>query len=80
MTSLPAARLKLWDRGILRPGMKADIVLFNPATITDKATFTKPHQYAEGVRDVIVNGKLALQGGKVNVARPGRVLYGPAHL
>ena len=79
MTSLPAARLKLWDRGILRPGMKADIVLFNPATITDKATFTKPHQYAEGVRDVIVNGKLALQGGKVTVARPGRVLYGPAH-
>ena len=79
MTCLPAARLKLWDRGILRPGMKADIVLFNPSTITDKATFTKPHQYAEGVRDVIVNGKLALQGGKVTVARPGRVLYGPAY-
>ena len=79
MTSLPAQRLKLWDRGILRPGMKADIVIFDPATIADKSTFVKPHQYAEGVRDVIVNGKVSLRDGKVTAERPGRVLYGPAH-
>ncbi len=79
MTSLPAQRLKLWDRGILRPGMRADMVIFDPATIADKSTFTQPHQYAEGVRDVIVNGKLALKDGKVTADRPGRVLYGPAH-
>ena len=79
MTSLPAQRLKLWDRGILRPGMKADIVIFDPATIGDKATFEKPHQYSAGVRDVIVNGKLALRDGKVTSERPGVVLFGPAH-
>ena len=79
MTSLPAQRLKLWDRGILRPGMKADIVIFDSATIADKSTFVKPHQYAEGVRDVIVNGKVSLRDGKVTAERPGRVLYGPAH-
>ena len=79
MTSLPAQRLKLWDRGILRPGMKADIVVFDSATIADKSTFVKPHQYAEGVRDVIVNGKVSLRDGKVTAERPGRVLYGPAH-
>jgi dihydroorotase/N-acyl-D-amino-acid deacylase len=79
MTSLPAERLKLWDRGILRPGMKADIVIFDPATIGDKATFEKPHQYGVGVRDVIVNGTLAMRDSKVTAARPGRVLYGPAH-
>lgn len=79
MSGLPAERLKLWDRGILRPGMKADIVIFDPATIADKATFENPHQYSAGVRDVIVNGKPALRDGKVTTERPGRVLYGPAH-
>jgi N-acyl-D-aspartate/D-glutamate deacylase len=79
MTSLPAQRLKLWDRGILRPGMKADLVIFDPATIGDKATFEKPHQYSTGVRDVMVNGKFALRDGKVTADRPGRILYGPAH-
>ncbi len=79
MSSLPAQRLKIWDRGILRPGMKADIVIFDPATIGDKATFTSPHQYSVGIRDVIVNGKAALLDGKVTAERPGKVLYGPAH-
>jgi len=79
MSSLPAQRLKLWDRGILRPGLKADIVLFDPATIGDQATFDRPHQYAVGVRDVVVNGKLALRGGKVTEERAGRILYGPGH-
>jgi dihydroorotase/N-acyl-D-amino-acid deacylase len=79
MSSLPAQRLKLWDRGILRPGMKADIVVFDAATISDKATFEKPHQYSVGVRDVIVNGRPAMLGGKVTADRPGRILYGPAY-
>jgi N-acyl-D-aspartate/D-glutamate deacylase len=79
MSSLPAERLKIWDRGILRPGMKADLVIFDPAVISDKATFEKPHQYSVGVRDVIVNGKLAMRDGKVTADRPGQILYGPAH-
>ena len=78
MSSLPAARLKLWDRGLLRPGMKADLVVFDPATIADKADFAKPHQYAVGVRHTFVNGKPALLDGAVTAQRPGRVLYGPA--
>ena len=77
MTSLPAQRLKLWERGILRPGMKADMVIFDPAVIGDKAVFEKPHQYSVGVRDVIVNGTLALRDGKVTAERAGRILYGP---
>jgi len=79
MSGYPAARLKLWDRGLLRPGMKADVVLFDPGEIGDRATYEKPHQYSVGVRDVIVNGKFALRDGKVTGERPGRVLYGPAH-
>ncbi|HYZ84399.1 MAG TPA: D-aminoacylase [Bryobacteraceae bacterium] len=78
MTSLPADRLNLGDRGILRPGMKADIAVFNPATVVDKATFENPHQYAEGVSHVVVNGKLVLSAGKMTGELPGRILYGPA--
>jgi N-acyl-D-aspartate/D-glutamate deacylase len=54
--------------------MKADVVVFNPATIVDRATFEKPHQYAEGVSAVVVNGQLALADGKTTGARAGRVL------
>jgi dihydroorotase/N-acyl-D-amino-acid deacylase len=79
MSGYPAARLKLWDRGLLRPGMKADVVLFDPAQIGDRATYDKPHQYSVGMRDVIVNGKFALRDGEVTADRPGRVLYGPAY-
>ncbi len=79
MSGMPAARLKFGDRGLLRPGMKADIVVFDPATVADKATFEQPHQYSVGFRDVMVNGKFAMRDGKVTAERPGRVLYGPAH-
>jgi dihydroorotase/N-acyl-D-amino-acid deacylase len=79
MSGYPAARLKLWDRGQLRPGMKADVVVFDPAKIADKSEYDRPHQYSVGVRDVIVNGKLSLHNDAVTAERPGRVLYGPAH-
>src|SRR4051812_31164954 len=78
MSGFPAARLKLYDRGMLRPGMKADVIVFDPATVGDRATFDKPHQYSVGVHEVIVNGKLVLHGDKVTAERPGRVIYGPA--
>jgi N-acyl-D-amino-acid deacylase len=78
-SGFPAERLKIWDRGLLRPGMKADVIVFDSATVADRATFEKPHQYSVGVRDVLVNGKPALRNGEVTAERPGRVLYGPAH-
>jgi dihydroorotase/N-acyl-D-amino-acid deacylase len=78
MAGMPADRLKFGDRGILRPGMKADVVVFDPATVADKSTFEKPHQYSVGFEEVMVNGVFAMKGGKVTAARPGRVLYGPA--
>jgi len=79
MSGMPAARLRLGDRGLIKPGMKADIVVFDPDKVIDKATFEKPHQYSEGFVDVLVNGKFALLDGKVTAERPGRVLYGPAY-
>jgi N-acyl-D-amino-acid deacylase len=79
MSGMPAQRLSFRDRGLLRPGMKADIVVFDPATVSDKATFDKPHQYSAGFRDVVVNGKLVLRNGIVTSERPGRLLYGPAY-
>ncbi len=78
MTSLPANRLRLTDRGLLRPGIKADIVVFDPSTVRDTATYTQPHQYAEGFSCVIVNGQVVFENGEMTAARPGRVLYGPA--
>lgn len=77
MTSLPASRLKLLDRGILRPGMAADIVVFDPAVVTDRSEFTKPHQYSVGIRHVLVNGTFVLREEKMTGEHPGRVLYGP---
>ncbi len=74
MSGYPAERLRLLDRGLLRPGMKADVVIFDPAKIQDKADYAHPHQYAEGVRDVIVNGQLVIADGRLTTARPGRVL------
>jgi N-acyl-D-amino-acid deacylase len=74
MTSLPARRIGLTDRGILRPGMLADLVVFDPATIRDLATYTQPLQYAVGVEFVAVNGQLVLDSGKMTAARPGRAL------
>jgi dihydroorotase/N-acyl-D-amino-acid deacylase len=78
MTSLPASRLGLSDRGLVRPGMKADLVAFDPATIRDRATFEEPHAYAEGVSSVLVNGILVVDDGRLTGVRPGRVLLGPA--
>ena len=74
MTSLPARRLGLQDRGILRTGLKADLVAFDPATIRDTATFEKPQQYPEGIPYVLVNGKLVLDEGERTKERPGRPL------
>jgi N-acyl-D-aspartate/D-glutamate deacylase len=80
MSGYPAARLKIWDRGLLRPGMKADVIVFDPEKVADRATYEQPHQYSAGVNEVIVNGKLALHQGKVTDERPGVVLLGPAAL
>jgi N-acyl-D-aspartate/D-glutamate deacylase len=77
MSAFPAARLGLTDRGVLRPGMKADIAIFDAATVRDTATFEKPHQYAEGFSQVIVNGQVIFENGEMTPARPGRVLHGP---
>jgi N-acyl-D-amino-acid deacylase len=79
MTSFPAGRVGLLDRGVLRPGMKADIAIWDAAAIADKATFEQPHQYAVGVHAVIVNGQVVYEHGTMTPARPGRVLYGPAY-
>ena len=78
MTSLPARRMGLWDRGVVQPGAAADLVVFDPATIRDRATFAQPRQYAEGVRFVAINGQLVVDGGQLTAARPGRALRGPA--
>jgi dihydroorotase/N-acyl-D-amino-acid deacylase len=80
MTSLPAARLGLADRGLLRPGQKADLVVLDPAAVRDRATYEDPHQYAEGVSLVLVNGEAVLDGDRMTGARPGRVLRGPAYV
>jgi dihydroorotase/N-acyl-D-amino-acid deacylase len=74
MSAFPARRMGLPDRGILRTGLKADVVVFDPQTVVDKATFEKPHQYADGVKDVIVNGTVTLLNGRVTGDRAGRVL------
>ncbi|HMJ68869.1 MAG TPA: D-aminoacylase [Cyclobacteriaceae bacterium] len=77
MSSLPAQKFKLNDRGLLKPGMAADIVVFDENTVTDKATFGKPHQYAAGFHYVLVNGKITVDEGKHNGTRAGTVLKGP---
>jgi N-acyl-D-amino-acid deacylase len=74
MTCLPSRTYGLWDRGLLRPRMWADIVIFNPNTIIDKATYQEPHHYSEGMVHVFVNGEQVLDNGKQTNARPGKVL------
>ena len=74
MSSFPAMRAGITNRGLLRPGMKADIVVFDADRIIDKATFTQPHAYAEGVSHVLVNGVLVVDDGTVTKATPGNVL------
>jgi N-acyl-D-amino-acid deacylase len=77
MSSYPAQRIGLTDRGILREGMKGDLVMFDPETVRDMSTFEQPHQYAEGVSLVVINGQIAFENGAMTPARPGKVLYGP---
>lgn len=74
MTSLPARTFGLADRGLVREGMAADLLLFDPEKVQDKATYQKPHQYSEGFDAVLVNGKLAVENGKLTDARGGQVL------
>ena len=76
MTSLPAHIVGLKDRGLLAPGMAADITIFDPNTVIDKATFEHPSQYPEGIPYVIVNGVIVIDKGQHTGAKPGRVLYG----
>src|SRR6185503_12118234 len=77
LTGLPATTLGLEGRGFLKPGMYADVVVFDPATIADRATYEKPHEYAVGVRHVLVNGVPVLKDGEHTGALPGRALKGP---
>ena len=79
MSSYPAQRIGLTDRGILRAGMKADLAIFDPETVRDMSTFDEPHQYAQGVSTVFINGQVVFENGMMTAARPGRVLYGPAY-
>jgi len=79
MTSLPASRMRLRDRGILRAGMAADIVAFDPMTVRERATYADPLHYSEGIPYVAVNGRLVVDEGRITEARPGRVLRGPGY-
>ena len=79
LTSLPATNLGLDRRGLLKPGMFADLVVFDPATIADRATFEQPHQYAVGMKHVLVNGVQVVKDGAHTGAKPGRALWGPGH-
>ena len=74
MTSQPATRVHLQDRGILRPGMAADVTVFDPATIRDVSTFEDPMHYSVGVRYVLVNGRAVVADGTITAERPGRAL------
>ena len=78
-TSRPAMRVGITDRGILRPGMKADVTVFNPATIHDVSTFVDPTHYSVGVEHVFVNGRAVVSGGKITNERPGEPIRGPGY-
>ena len=77
LTGLPATNLGLQDRGFVREGMFADVVVFDPKTVADRATFERPHQYAVGMQHVLVNGVPVLKDGEHTGATPGRALWGP---
>jgi N-acyl-D-amino-acid deacylase len=80
MTSLPAQILRLKDRGMLKEGYWADVVVFDPDTVSDPATYQNPQQYAKGVPFVFVNGAVVIDGGNHTGARPGKVIYGPGRV
>ncbi|MDQ3011897.1 MAG: amidohydrolase family protein, partial [Acidobacteriota bacterium] len=77
LAALPAQNLGLDHRGLLKEGYFADVVIFDPKTIGDRATFEKPHQYSVGVQHVFVNGQQVLKDGEHTSAKPGRALWGP---
>ena len=79
MTSLAARQLKIADRGTLKEGNFADVVIFDPNTVADTATYEKPHQYPVGINTVIVNGTVTVRGGQHTGAHAGRALYGPGY-
>jgi len=79
MTSLAAQKFQLKDRGMIREGMAADIVVFNEAEVTDHATFENPHQFSTGFKYILVNGQLVIDEGKHKGTRSGRALFGPAY-
>jgi N-acyl-D-amino-acid deacylase len=74
MTGLPAKKLRLNDRGFIKPGLAADLVVFDPATVSDTATYDQPHQYAKGILHVIVNGRFVVRDAAHTGNRPGRIL------
>jgi dihydroorotase/N-acyl-D-amino-acid deacylase len=80
LTWSTAQILGLRDRGMVKEGMFADLVIFDPATVIDRATFTAPHQLSAGVRDVFVNGVAVWKDGRITAARPGRALRGPGYV
>lgn len=79
-TALPAQRLRLSDRGVLKQGLWADVVVFDADTIRDRATYENPNQLSDGMQSVLVNGVLVIDGGKMTGALPGKVLRGPGYL
>jgi N-acyl-D-amino-acid deacylase len=78
-TALPAQRMRFTDRGVLKAGMAADIVIFDPATIKDVATFEQPNQLSQGMEFVLVNGVPVISQGRMTGALPGKVLRGPGY-
>jgi N-acyl-D-amino-acid deacylase len=80
MTSAVANRLSIQDRGLLKEGMFADIVVFDPATVADRATYEQPHQVSTGIKEVLVNGVAVVHNGDVTGAKPGRIVWGPGHV
>jgi N-acyl-D-aspartate/D-glutamate deacylase len=76
MSGLTASQLHIADRGLIKDGLAADLVIFDPATVADRATFTDPFQYPAGIPTVIVNGRVVLDEGRHTGERPGIVIHG----
>ena len=79
ITSMNAEKIGVRDRGLVREGFRADVTLFDPRTVVDRATFESPHQYPDGIPFVIVNGEVVLDGGEPTGVLPGQVLRGPGY-